>query len=28
VGCRLCEYVCPVKDCITFEGLEGAAAIH
>ncbi len=27
VGCRLCEYVCPV-DCITFEELEGAAAIH
>ncbi len=28
VGCRLCQYVCPVEDCITFEGLEGAAAIH
>jgi dihydropyrimidine dehydrogenase (NAD+) subunit PreA len=28
VGCRLCEYVCPVDGCITFEALEGAAAIH
>jgi dihydropyrimidine dehydrogenase (NAD+) subunit PreA len=28
VGCRLCEYVCPVDGCITFEELEGAAAIH
>ena len=28
VGCRLCEYVCPVADCITFEELEGAAAVH
>ncbi len=28
VGCRLCQYVCPVDDCITFEELEGAAAIH
>jgi dihydropyrimidine dehydrogenase (NAD+) subunit PreA len=28
VGCRLCQYVCPVEDCITFEALEGAAAIH
>ncbi len=28
VGCRLCEYVCPVEGCITFEELEGAAAIH
>jgi dihydropyrimidine dehydrogenase (NAD+) subunit PreA len=28
VGCRLCQYVCPVEDCITFEELEGAAAIH
>jgi len=28
VGCRLCAYVCPVEGCITFEELEGAAAIH
>ncbi len=28
VGCRLCQYVCPVEGAITFEGLEGAAAIH
>jgi dihydropyrimidine dehydrogenase (NAD+) subunit PreA len=28
VGCRLCEYVCPVPGTITFEELEGAAAIH
>ncbi len=28
VGCRLCEYVCPVDGCITMEELEGAAAIH
>ncbi len=28
VGCRLCQYVCPVEDCITFEELEGAASIH
>jgi dihydropyrimidine dehydrogenase (NAD+) subunit PreA len=28
VGCRLCGYVCPVEGAITFEGLEGAAAIH
>jgi dihydropyrimidine dehydrogenase (NAD+) subunit PreA len=28
VGCRLCKYVCPVDDAITFDGLEGAAAIH
>jgi dihydropyrimidine dehydrogenase (NAD+) subunit PreA len=28
VGCRLCQYVCPVDGCITFEELEGAAAIH
>jgi dihydropyrimidine dehydrogenase (NAD+) subunit PreA len=28
VGCRLCGYVCPVDGCITFEELEGAAAIH
>ena len=28
VGCRLCQYVCPVDSCITFEELEGAAAIH
>jgi dihydropyrimidine dehydrogenase (NAD+) subunit PreA len=28
VGCRLCGYVCPVEGCITFEELEGAAAIH
>jgi dihydropyrimidine dehydrogenase (NAD+) subunit PreA len=28
VGCRLCQYVCPVEGCITFEALEGAAAIH
>ncbi len=28
VGCRLCAYVCPVDDCITFEELEGAAPIH
>jgi dihydropyrimidine dehydrogenase (NAD+) subunit PreA len=28
VGCRLCQYVCPVEGCITFEELEGAAAIH
>ncbi|MEW5991184.1 MAG: NAD-dependent dihydropyrimidine dehydrogenase subunit PreA [Chloroflexota bacterium] len=28
VGCRLCGYVCPVEGCITFEELEGAAAVH
>jgi dihydropyrimidine dehydrogenase (NAD+) subunit PreA len=28
VGCRLCEYVCPVEDCITMVELEGPAAIH
>ncbi|HEY4752168.1 MAG TPA: NAD-dependent dihydropyrimidine dehydrogenase subunit PreA, partial [Candidatus Limnocylindrales bacterium] len=28
VGCRLCQYVCPAEGAITFEGLEGAAAIH
>lgn len=28
VGCRLCEYVCPVDGCITMEDLEGAAAVH
>ena len=28
VGCRLCGYVCPAEGAITFEGLEGAAAIH
>jgi dihydropyrimidine dehydrogenase (NAD+) subunit PreA len=28
VGCRLCAYVCPVEDCIRFEELEGAAAVH
>ncbi|HSL96946.1 MAG TPA: NAD-dependent dihydropyrimidine dehydrogenase subunit PreA [Candidatus Deferrimicrobiaceae bacterium] len=28
VGCRLCAYVCPVDGCITFEELEGAAAVH
>ena len=28
VGCRLCQYVCPVDECITFEELEGAASIH
>ncbi|MCI0581806.1 MAG: NAD-dependent dihydropyrimidine dehydrogenase subunit PreA [Chloroflexi bacterium] len=28
VGCRLCGYVCPLAGCITFEELEGAAAIH
>ena len=28
VGCRLCQYVCPVENCITFEELEGAASIH
>ena len=28
VGCLLCQYVCPVEDCITFEELEGAASIH
>ena len=28
VGCKLCQYVCPVDGCITFEELEGAAAIH
>ena len=28
VGCRLCQYVCPVADCITFEEKEGAAAVH
>lgn len=28
VGCRLCSYVCPVEGAITFEGLEGAAAVH
>jgi dihydropyrimidine dehydrogenase (NAD+) subunit PreA len=28
VGCRLCGYVCPVDGCITYEELEGAAAIH
>jgi dihydropyrimidine dehydrogenase (NAD+) subunit PreA len=28
VGCRLCGYVCPVDGCITFEELEGAAAVH
>jgi dihydropyrimidine dehydrogenase (NAD+) subunit PreA len=28
VGCRLCQYVCPVEGCITMEELEGAAAIH
>ncbi len=28
VGCRLCQYVCPVDECITFEELEGAAAPH
>ena len=28
VGCRLCQYVCPVEGCITFEELEGAASMH
>jgi len=28
VGCKLCAYVCPIDDCITFKELEGAAAIH
>jgi dihydropyrimidine dehydrogenase (NAD+) subunit PreA len=28
VGCRLCGYVCPVEGAITFQELEGAAAIH
>jgi len=28
VGCRLCEYVCPVEGCITMVELEGAAAVH
>jgi dihydropyrimidine dehydrogenase (NAD+) subunit PreA len=28
VGCKLCAYVCPAEGCITFEPLEGAAAIH
>ncbi len=28
VGCRLCQYVCPVDNCITFEELEGAASVH
>jgi dihydropyrimidine dehydrogenase (NAD+) subunit PreA len=28
VGCRLCQYVCPVDECITFDELEGAASIH
>jgi dihydropyrimidine dehydrogenase (NAD+) subunit PreA len=28
VGCRLCAYVCPVDGCITFQELEGAAAVH
>jgi len=28
VGCRLCQYVCPVEGCISMEELEGAAAIH
>jgi len=28
VGCRLCAYVCPVEGCVTFEELEGAAAVH
>ena len=28
VGCRLCQYVCPVEGAIEFEELEGAAAIH
>ena len=28
VGCRLCQYVCPVDGCITMEELEGPAAVH
>jgi dihydropyrimidine dehydrogenase (NAD+) subunit PreA len=28
VGCRLCQYVCPVPGAIEFEELEGAASIH
>jgi len=28
VGCRLCAYVCPVDECISFVELEGAAAAH
>jgi dihydropyrimidine dehydrogenase (NAD+) subunit PreA len=28
VGCRLCMYVCPVEECITFEGREEPAPIH
>ncbi|HEX8940517.1 MAG TPA: NAD-dependent dihydropyrimidine dehydrogenase subunit PreA [Candidatus Limnocylindrales bacterium] len=28
VGCHLCQYVCPVEDCITMEELEGPALVH
>jgi dihydropyrimidine dehydrogenase (NAD+) subunit PreA len=28
VGCRLCQYVCPVEDCIQMVELEGPAAVH
>jgi dihydropyrimidine dehydrogenase (NAD+) subunit PreA len=28
VGCRLCQYVCPVEGCISMVELEGAASVH
>ncbi len=28
VGCRLCQYVCPVDGCISMVELEGAASVH
>ncbi len=28
VGCRLCQYVCPVDGCISMVELEGPAAVH
>jgi len=28
VGCRLCEYVCPVEGCITMAEVEAAVVAH
>ena len=28
VGCRLCQYVCPVEGCISMVELEGPAKVH
>ena len=28
VGCHLCQYVCPVEDCIQMVELEGPATVH